>query len=255
MKFENIEDNIIAYFEGELGEQEQQSLKELVAKDDDLQGVWKSYAEVYNLIDGQEYELPSNDMTAVYQTWLSKEIANNAQKNDLSSNKIIQLSTFRKIAALAAGLAILIFGWNAIQTDATFDVSQNNNKQDLALMINQESTTDRIKAIRVSNNQNDQEPNHEMLQMFFKVLHHDESSNVRLAAVDALAPFIENENVRVGLLKTLGTEQDGFVKLAMVNLLAQNQDEKVKQTFENLVQDETQEKFVKDEVYLHLIQY
>ena len=117
------------------------------------------------------------------------------------------------------------------------------------------SSSERIKAIRVNYHSTVSDVIDAMIQVLINVLDEDESSNVRLAAVEALAKYIELDLVRAALIKRLSQEKDGGVKLSIITTLSQRQDQEVKSTLENIVNDDSQEKFVIDEAHMQLIRF
>jgi len=89
--------------------------------------------------------------------------------------------------------------------------------------------------------------------VLLKVLQVDQSSNVRLAAVETLSNYTDNENVRSGLISIITSETDAFVKIAILNALGRHNNEEVKRTLESITNDESQQKFIIDEAHLQLI--
>ena len=83
-------------------------------------------------------------------------------------------------------------------------------------MMKVQSPTERIKAIRVNYNQEQTDVDGKMIDVLTNVMFTDLSSNVRLAAVETWLNYIDRPDVRTALIKSIATEKDGGVKLAIV---------------------------------------
>lgn len=249
MNIDLIENKIISSLEGELNPSEERELQQAIANDENIKAIWDHYSEMYQLMDGDMYELPQADLQCKFDKWIETEKKND---NKPKGGKIWNLFGFNNVLGIAAAALLLLTVWMTMDTGSN-NITANNNF--LASNTIVESPTERIKTIRVNHSASEGKDNSEMLQMLFNVLKDDSSSNVRLAAAETLGNHVESENVRVGLIKALENETDGFVKLAIIHALGKNLNDNVKQTFERLVLDDSQEKFVKDEAYIKLIQY
>lgn len=248
MSTELIEAKIVACFEGELTTTERSQLIDQVSANEAYQQLWREYEEMYELISGDIYELPESNLTQEYDGWLdgqAKDTVSTETKD--SKNQLKKLVWFLGLCLLA------LLGYNLSSVFKTeqpqMQFAQSTFQNDLL----GDSPSDRIKAIRVNYNQ--VEENQEVFNLLCRVLRNDQSSNVRLAAAESLGKYVYNENVRIELIRALENENDGFVKLAIINALGTRVDAEVKKTLEDLVSDETQQKFVKDEAYSKLIQY
>jgi len=65
------------------------------------------------------------------------------------------------------------------------------------------------------------QPDREVQQALLHAVNHDTNVNVRLSAVDALAKFANNADVRRALVDSLPVQESPLVQIALVDLLAQ----------------------------------
>lgn len=244
MSTEQLENRIIACLEGEMTKAERLELMDLIATDKASEALWQEYSTVYGLLGADNYEAPADDIQASFDSWLDKQTATSNDKN--------LWNKFKNIFIIVGIGTLVVGGWLISQKDKVCNEPMQfaSNTFDSELLVN--SPTERIKAIRVNHSQVTE--NKEVLDVLCQVLRTDNSSNVRLAAAESLGNYVYNERVRIELIQALGIENDGFVKLAIISALGNNLDAEVKKTFEGIVADDTQQKFVKDEVYLKLIQ-
>lgn len=59
----------------------------------------------------------------------------------------------------------------------------------------------------------------ELVMTLVRTMNNDESPNVRFASVQALSKFMDHEEVRAQMIRSLGEQDDPLVQIAMINLL------------------------------------
>ena len=89
-------------------------------------------------------------------------------------------------------------------------------------------------------------PDRKVLTDLVGTLAFDPSVNVRLSAVEALAPHASDRLVRAGLVSTLPRETAPLVQLAMIELLASVREPDALPVFERLSRDEAADKNVRE---------
>jgi HEAT repeat protein len=65
------------------------------------------------------------------------------------------------------------------------------------------------------------QPDREVTQALLQAVNHDDNVNVRLSAVDALAKFASDPNVRQALVDSLPMQDAPLVQIALIDLLVQ----------------------------------
>jgi hypothetical protein len=89
-------------------------------------------------------------------------------------------------------------------------------------------------------------PDRKVLSDLVGALAFDPSVNVRLSAVEALAPHADDRLVRAGLLSALPRESAPLVQLAMIELLTSVHEADASPVFEHLSRDENADKNVRE---------
>ena len=254
MNIDNIEDKMIQALEGELSHSDYSDLMKNIEKDDDLKEMWKSYQVLFQGIEGVERQVPSDKVKDRFYEFL----------NDYDDTPVVKIShkkadkpliIWRRWASVAAVLVCVLGFWSMYKSNVEVEDQLADMSKQMESLMDQQSTSERIKAIRVNYNTDNGDMSQDMIGVLIRVLNTDESSNVRLAAVETLTQFMDQEIVREGLIKRLLQEPDGAVKLAIITGLGKQRNDKIKSTLEEIVNDDSQEKFVIDEAHMQLIRF
>jgi hypothetical protein len=111
-------------------------------------------------------------------------------------------------------------------------------------LLQQQSTSERLKTVLATMDL--KTPDRKVLTDLVGSLAFDPSINVRLSAVEALAPHADDSLVRAGVLSALPRENAPLVQVAMIELLATARDQAAKPVFEKLSRDEAIDRNVRD---------
>ena len=256
MNIDQFEHKMILALEGDLPKSEYDTLMAEIELSEELQQIWVSYQELYSDLETVPYEQPSERVKDNFYTWLDNQTDDQGKTVDISmaQNKTRILSIKR--GASVAAILVCVFGfWKAYEHNAKVENTLADMSKQMETLMDQQSSTDRIKTIRVNYNPNEGDLDDKMIQVLINVINVDQSSHVRLTAVEVLTKYMDKENVREALIKRLMEEDDATVKLSIISSLGQQQDENSKLTLENIVNDDSQEKFVIDEAHMQLIRY
>ncbi|HVU18437.1 MAG TPA: zf-HC2 domain-containing protein [Candidatus Didemnitutus sp.] len=108
----------------------------------------------------------------------------------------------------------------------------------------QKSTSERLQTVLATMDL--KTPDRKVLTDLVGALAFDPSVNVRLSAVEALAPHVNDQFVRVGLLSALQRESAPLVQVAMIELLTSAREPQASAMFEHLSHDESADKNVRE---------
>lgn len=111
-------------------------------------------------------------------------------------------------------------------------------------LLQQQSTTERLKGVLATLDL--KAPDQKILNDLIGTLAFDPSTNVRLAAVDALYPHADSQIVRASIPALLDREQSPLVQVAMINFVAAARDRDAAPSLEKIVRNETIDKAVRD---------
>lgn len=244
MNKNEIEDKILAYYEGEAPIE---SIQDLLDINSYAKEVYDDYRLLYDDLDNIVEAEISEFGQANFKTWL-----NNQSSDQIGVEAKVLPFNYKKFLSIAAvGLAVL----------ASIQFLMNNNAKQDKIAMDQEirqlmvdkSSSERIKAINISTKSDEQSDETNIIALLIFTLENDKSSNVRLAAVEALADFVKNDEARSALITSLAKEIDGAVKVAAINALSNFNNSEIKETLKKVTQDKSNDKFVIDEAHIKLL--
>ncbi|MBN8650407.1 MAG: HEAT repeat domain-containing protein [Cytophagales bacterium] len=156
--------------------------------------------------------------------------------------------------AIAAGLLVCGFmiGY-LLQSDSgekevnqlTEQVSELKEMMMLSLL-EKESATQRLKAVSLTSEMD--QVSDKVTDALFATLNSDENVNVRLAALDALKPFVKSGKVRSGLIASIAKQDSPLVQLALADLMVNIQEKKSVDALKQLLEKENTPKEVKSKI-------
>lgn len=110
-------------------------------------------------------------------------------------------------------------------------------------MLTQSSAVDRLQALTMSGSID--KPDVTLIDALISTLNTDTNVNVRLAAVDALGRFSDNEQVREALIESLKRQRSPLVQISLVNLLVTLKEERVRPVLEAMIDNQNNAEPVK----------
>lgn len=129
-------------------------------------------------------------------------------------------------------------------TIANSNNQQNKNIQYVSTLLDEPSPLKRIQGIKASG---EKDLNHQMIDLLIRTMKTDLSSNVRLAAVKALGQYTGVDDVRQAFVEALASEKDPAIKIELINIFSQSKDKRALDPLNDVIQNESDLKFVKDE--------
>ncbi|MFP2996334.1 HEAT repeat domain-containing protein [Spongiivirga sp. MCCC 1A20706] len=107
-------------------------------------------------------------------------------------------------------------------------------KQLVSSMVN-ESTSVRLEAIYEYEDTYKKEDDR-LLKTLFELLHKDSNNNVKIAVIDALLKFPNNEAMRLQLVKALETEEEPLVQLKLIDAVMKLKEERAEKPLKKLIE-------------------
>jgi hypothetical protein len=101
-------------------------------------------------------------------------------------------------------------------------------------LIEKESATDRLKAVNLT--QDMAGPSSKVTSALIQTLNNDDNVNVRLAALEALTPYIRDSHVRTEIIKSIAKQQSPLVQVALAELMGAIQEKSSLKEFEKIIQ-------------------
>ncbi|MFY0688350.1 MAG: HEAT repeat domain-containing protein [Cyclobacteriaceae bacterium] len=227
MKFSD--QDLLAYLEGESNDRLRGQIELALQEDLELKTRLDELESVQRLLnEGYEYNLPRNVRPTI-----------------VKPSARLSLSWLN----IAAAVLILITGYALGFVNSGSDKVSNLEMAELKAqvaelqqgsMINALHTptaSQRIGAVRqIATEKTTVSP--ELLAVLVRTMKNDDSPNVRYAAVQALGSFMDNENVRLDMIKSLEEQSDPLVQIAMIQLLVAAEERKAINSLEQIIRNE-----------------
>lgn len=245
---ENINEKLMDYLDQNLTPEEMILVKNELDNSPELKQELAELISMMDIIATDTEALPSSRLQNNFDEMLSAQISlqNQAKgtttpKNNEKAN-VTNLRSYYKYAAAAVALILVgvLMGRMYTQEEQIDQMSQ-----DLYALLDEKSTSQRIKAVNMSHDMI--KPSQDILNALIKTMNEDQSSNVRLAAVRALEKFTNEQKVIDAYISALQSQEDPNVTITLINILANIKAESAIQPLENLLKDEKHMQFVKDE--------
>ncbi len=138
-----------------------------------------------------------------------------------------------KYLALAASFA-LIFAMGYFY-NASEKIKQENKEQ-LLFSMNDETASERLEAVYEFGDLYKKEDD-QLLKRLFELLHNDSNNNVKIATIDALTKFTDNEEIRIQLIKALENEKEPLVQIKLIQSLTVLREQRAKKPLKQIIED------------------
>jgi uncharacterized protein with NAD-binding domain and iron-sulfur cluster len=253
MEESKMKELMIDYLEGNLtGE-----LNEFVAKHIEKDEMWQSEVEkLKELIElmGNSKELsPDPSMKDEFEQMLAAEMK---AAPEMPATKTIYWNSPKMWMQIAASITILTLGvlvgsklTSSTEQDELMALRQEMEatKSLVLASLQNQSASSRINAVNVSYQMSGMDD--EIVDALIQTMNTDDNANVRLAAVDALSEFSDEEKVRKALIDGLSTQDKAVVQIALINLMVRLKEDRAIEPLKKIIEDNNSIETVKDEAH------
>lgn len=137
---------------------------------------------------------------------------------------------YLKYFSIAASVVLLI----------TLGVNTLNNKKektDLLASLTDESAGTRLEGVYHFDDSYNKEDN-QIINMLVKILHNDSNDNVKIASIDALLKFPDNEIIRTNLIIALNSELSPLVQIKLIKSISLLRDKRAQKPLKKIIENE-----------------
>lgn len=268
MNCSRVTELFIDYQDGSLPPDEAAQMRAHLASCPTCQREWSALQEITRKLDQLPQPEPSARLRENFYAMLETHqrdadapspFALAKSRLDRFFEAILPAQPALQFAFALALLAIGVFaGARLLQKPAAVPTDDNSKKEIAALraqvndmgklvtysLLQQKSTSDRLQSVLATLDL--KSPDRKVLTDLVGALAFDPSVNVRLSAVEALAPHADQDVVRAGLLAALPRESAPLVQMAMIELLANVREPEAAPLFDRLMRDESTDKNVRE---------
>lgn len=103
-------------------------------------------------------------------------------------------------------------------------------------LLEKESATERLRAVSLTEEMSD--ASSQVTKALLQTLNNDENVNVRLAALEALLPYLKQDNVREALIRSIAKQQSPLVQIALAELMVFIQEKSSVKEFDKILNSE-----------------
>lgn len=229
MEKDEIEKLLEKYYEGKTSNAEERSLLE--ATNDPL---FKHSLDYYK--QSKRNELPKSFIKKVSQ---------------LISQEDKKGSSFQWVSLkVAAALVLILLSAFLIRMNATYNemlARMETIQNVLAItLIDQQSVHLKLKALKLTESLPALQQ--ELSQSLVDLLNKDENINVRMAAIETMAGFSKNDQIKRDLINTLEFEESFLVRAILVESLVGMNDPKLIEELKKMIEDENTDEELKNQI-------
>lgn len=253
MEKEKLESLLIDYIEGHVNEDQRKQAEEWIASNEDTALLYRQLKEVITVMNQVKQEEPSSSLKLKFEEALQEEIKKSTGKQVFFQPWLLRAAA--GIGFLVVGIAIGYWINQNNQQKAEMaklkEQVEENKRMMMAMLDNQQSASQRLMGATVAYEL--KQADDDIVRALVKTMNEDPNSNVRLAALDALGKFYQQAHVRNALVKSLSSQKDPVVQIALIRLLVQMKEKEVVNELEQITRDGQVIKAVKDEAYAGIL--
>lgn len=236
------------YLDGNLSEDETLAVEKELANNATARKILEQLKEILGAIDTSVELSPRPSLQQNFSAFLKTKIDKKEDRKILFFD-----SAYFKVAAavlmliVAGGVGFFIGGQR--NTSDLAEKSEVAQTLLLAKLDNQYSVSQRLIGI---NEVYEATPDDALVKALIKLMNDDTNTNVRLAAVSALARFYDEPFARQALLDALSTQSDPLVQIELIQILVYKQEQEAVKPLENIINNDQTLQAVKDEAHAGL---
>lgn len=257
MNCDDVKELIIEYIEGSLDRDNRRSFDEHLSSCAECETELVNMKSLWLKLDDIEMEEPSEALKKNFDKMIdsySLGMNNNTGTSlyEMFSNWLESWWPKRPVTQFAAAVAVLVIGLvtglniserNGSNSEIDQIKTEMNslNQVVMASLLNESSAMDRISGLTMTGQLTSTGQLKNVDRQFYStlllLLNSDSNVNVRMAAVNALANFSDNEYVRHELVKSLNLQSSPLVQIALIDLLASIKEPESSPTLVKLIND------------------
>ena len=254
---------------------EKEKVRELIAKFNAQQATQAEIDQIEKLIESGSIELselhgfndidvkvskldfasPSSHLDDRFYHMLAKE---QASRTSFSWRGFFSWPELAPKLALASVMLVIGVGVGYIMRPAVVSTTNSTEMAELGrqmsemkemmmlTLLEKESASERLKAVSLT--QDMDKASEKVTGALIQTLNNDENVNVRLAALDALRPYLANSGVREELIRSIAQQDSPLVQVALADMMAAAQVKSSVKELEKILKNEKTPTDVKNRI-------
>lgn len=181
-----------------------------------------------------------------------------SQEADISFEKLLQKEfhhskkqkvVYLKYISVAACFALVFSIGFLFQNQNKSSAAQN----ELMANLENESAGKRLEGVYTFNDEYKKEDTR-IINRLIEIIHKDENANVKIATIEALLQFPQNEKIRKNLIKALEKENKPLVQIKLIKALSLLRENRAQKPLEKIINDEQTFPIVKNNATLAMVE-
>lgn len=250
MEREKLESMLIEYIDGTLDDKARTQVEQELERNAHARTLYQQLSAVIGKMREATQLEPGESLKRSFDHFLAQEIARKPE-----GRSVTMVPMFYRIAAGIIILMVVGVAAYWIRRDlqneariAAMERELNEYKRQMkGLLDNEFSASKRMEGVSVAYEIS--KPDDEIVNVLVSTLNNDPNTNVRLAALDALSQFTKEDQVRNELIKSLSTQKDPVIQIALIQLMVKMKEKGVVKQLEKMTKDTKTMKAVRDEAY------
>lgn len=255
MEEQKMKELMIDYLEGNLSGELKDFVTKHIEKDERWIKEFEELKEVMEVMDNAITLDPDVSLKTDFESMLRIEMSEerlDSQSEQVVTAKKMYWNSPKMWMQIAASVTILavgvLLGVNITNDRKELIALQNEmeaTKQLVIASLQNQSASSRLNAVNVSYQISEMDD--EIVSVLINTLNTDENANVRLAALEALSQFVDEEKVRNALIESLSTQDKPVVQIALINLMVMLKESRAIKPLKEMLNNEESIDVVKDE--------
>lgn len=260
MDDEKMRELILDYLDGNLTGELKDFVSKHIQKTDKWQVQYEQLKELTEVIEESSDLEPPLGMKSEFEAMLASESFDDSTIDKENEDKVVSIHPNRIWLQIAASVVLVIgaafIGFKISNTQNQKEIAalrqeMETTKQLVLISLENQSASSRLNAVNVSNKLNQKDD--EIVNALISTLNNDLNANVRIAAMEALSKFSNDETVRNALIKSLSSQDSPVVQIALINLMVALKEEGARESLQEIVNNENIESTVRDEANYGLL--
>ena len=255
MERDKLEGLLIDYVDGTLPATERREIERELSENAEARQLLAQLREVLNAIDRSGELDPGIKLQENFEKALREEMA--IHRNP-GKQVFFQPVFFRAAAAVALVMVGITIGfWINKNQQREADLQALRKEVEvtkqmmMAMLDNRQSASQRMLGATVAFNM--EKPDDEIVRVLTKTMNEDPNTNVRLAALEALGKFHQQNHVRKVLIASLATQKDPIIQIALIRLMVEMKEKEAVKELQRISTDIEAIPAVKDEAHAGLL--
>jgi hypothetical protein len=242
------------YHAGQLTATEQRELENLIEKGEVELEQLTSLSQLHLKIDAIQFPQPSEDLDDRFYQMLA--LTKREERQSFSWSNFFSWPDLAPKLALASVTLIigLVAGYlvrpaaPAQNDQISALVNQVSSLQEVMMlnMLEKESAAERLKAVSLTSEMKG--ASKQVTSALIKTLNNDENVNVRMAALEALIPYVGESEVREAIIRSIAVQDSPLVQVALAELMAKIQEKSSVEELQKIIQSDKTPTEVKNKI-------